>query len=851
MPASREEFDPSKISVKSNDGKLIQLIQLNQLVETTRQEAEPRSYYRINGLNSIYLSITAEEQANQLQLAEEIQEEILRIKEDLPQGYEVHTSYDATEFIDQELEKIYIRTGLTILILLLFVLIVSKDLRYLMLIVISLTINLFVAFIFYYLFNLELQLYSLAGITISLSLIIDNIIVMADHIRIQRNMRAFMAILTATLTTIGALGIIFLLDEKIRLNLQDFAMVVIINLAVSLFIALFLLPALIEKIGFTEKKVKERRRFTWMAPVTRRVTRLQKRLPIYLTRFYQMQINGMMRWRKLSILFIILAFGLPLFMLPEKMELSEAEEDRTSRFRKADSLFVEQYNKLAGTSTWSETIRPVLEKGVGGTLRLFKEKVYSGSYFTRNDEQSLSITASMPNGTTLDQMNHLVGRMEAFLTTHKEEIRQFQTDVYNPRNARIQVFFTKEAHRSGFPYSLKSSVISQALQLGGGSWGVYGLEDQGFNNSVREFTGSFRIELYGYNYDELYEHATNVSETLLKNRRIKEVTINSEYSWYKDDYREFFFDLDRRRLIEERISPERLYGSLRETLESDLSVGHILYEEQVEQLKISSEQATAYDIWNIENAPIPMDDHIYKMGDIAKVSKMQAPQNVAKVDQQYRLCLQYEYIGSSEQGRRVQERIVEAYQKDLPMGYTIEGKNRSYHWGSEDDKQYLLLLVIILIIFFTTSILFNSLRQPLAIIFVIPISYIGVFLAFYLFEVNFDQGGFASFVLLCGITVNSSIYVLNEYNELAKRFPRRPPLWLYLRAWNYKVMPIFLTVISTILGFVPFLIGEDKESFWFPMAVGTIGGLIMSVLGIYLYLPLCVLKRKRLLPPHR
>ena len=31
--------------------------------------------------------------------------------------------------------------------------------------------------------------------------------------------------------------------------------------------------------------------------------------------------------------------------------------------------------------------------------------------------------------------------------------------------------------------------------------------------------------------------------------------------------------------------------------------------------------------------------------------------------------------------------------------------------------------------------------QPLAIIFVIPISYIGVFLTFYWFKLNFDQGG--------------------------------------------------------------------------------------------------------------
>lgn len=94
----------------------------------------------------------------------------------------------------------------------------------------------------------------------------------------------------------------------------------------------------------------------------------------------------------------------------------------------------------------------------------------------------------------------------------------------------------------------------------------------------------------------------------------------------------------------------------------------------------------------------------------------------------------------------------------------------------------------------------------------IPVSYIGVFLTFYWFKLNFDQGGFASFVLLCGITVNASIYILNEYNSVRKRFPRLSPLRAYVKAWNTKVIPIFLTVTSTILGFVPFMVGMEKKA---------------------------------------
>lgn len=53
-----------------------------------------------------------------------------------------------------------------------------------------------------------MQLYSLAGITVSLNLVIDSTIVMTDHILHRRNLKAFLSVLAATLTTMGALVII-------------------------------------------------------------------------------------------------------------------------------------------------------------------------------------------------------------------------------------------------------------------------------------------------------------------------------------------------------------------------------------------------------------------------------------------------------------------------------------------------------------------------------------------------------------------------------------------------------------------------------------------------------------------
>ncbi|RHJ81224.1 efflux RND transporter permease subunit [Parabacteroides sp. AM08-6] len=837
-------FDPTLITMSNKDGKLIRL---DQLLKVTHQEEAPSSYYRINGLNSIYLSIQAEETANQLELAKQVKNEMEHIRSILPSGYEIHPSYDATEFIQNELNKIYIRTGLTILILLLFVLLISRETKYLFLIIISLSVNLCIAVIIYYLLGLEMQLYSLAGVTISLSLVIDNTIVMTEHIRNRHNRKAILSIMTATLTTMGALVIIFFLDERIRLNLQDFAAVVIINLGVSLAIALFLVPALIDKMGLEYKKSKKKGEEELATTKVGLITRMQKkanrflkRYPVYFNKYYHWQINILCRWKKLACFILLLAFGLPVFLIPEKLEYDYNDKDKV--YTPLESKFIDGYNKIVTSDVYKEKIKPIMEKALGGTLRLFVQKVYEGSYFTRNEEVVLSITASLPNGTRLSQMNNLIGRMEAYLSTFSE-IRQFQTNINNARQASLHVYFTKESEKSGFPYTLKSKIVSKALELGGGSWSVYGLQDQGFNNSVEEGAGSSRIVMYGYNYDELYEWAERLKAKLLTYRRIKEVIINSEFSWWKDDYQEFYFNLNKARMAEENIHPISLFSSLSPVFGKDMHGGTIVVDNEMENLKLSSKQSEEYDVWSMQYIPQSINGKTYKLAEFATVEKGQMPQQVAKENQQYRLCLQYEYIGAGNQSQKIQERELKEFNKILPMGYTAKSEGSSWYWGKKDNKQYFLLFLVIVIIFFTTSILFNSLKQPLAVIFVIPISYIGVFLTFYLFKLNFDQGGFASFVLLCGITVNASIYILNEYNQIRLRKPLMPAWKAYLKAWSAKIIPIFLTVVSTILGFVPFMLG-DKEAFWFPLAAGTIGGLVMSILGIFLYLPIFTLKKE-------
>ncbi|MDE7336472.1 MAG: efflux RND transporter permease subunit, partial [Muribaculaceae bacterium] len=250
---NREEFDIAKIYVTTPDSVMLRL---SQLVTASHVDAKPTGYYRVNGLNSIYCNIYADEDANQLEVAAAVKETVANLS--LPAGYSLTLSSDVTEDIASELNKIYFRTGLTLLILLVFVALITLNLRYMAVITVSLLLSLCVSVIFYNLAGIEIQLYSLAGITISLNLIIDNLIVVSDHYRRKRDLSVFTSVLAATLTTIGALSIVFFLETELRLNLQDFVAVVIINLAVSLASAYWLVTSLLDRIG-VEAKVRKRR----------------------------------------------------------------------------------------------------------------------------------------------------------------------------------------------------------------------------------------------------------------------------------------------------------------------------------------------------------------------------------------------------------------------------------------------------------------------------------------------------------------------------------------------------------------------------------------------------------------
>lgn len=775
-------------------------IYLKDLAEIYVEEQRPDSYRRINAKNAVYVNIFAREGVNKIVLADDTKKQINALARFLPEGIELRLERDDTEFLNKEMDKIYQRTLLSVLILVVFILAINRNVRYLIALFLGILVNLCITCIIVYALKVELHIYSIAGVTISFGLIVDNAIVMLDHLHRKKNAKVFVALLAASLTTIMSLLMVLLLPEEDRQDLTDFSIVVAINLGVSLIIALFFTPALYSLLF----KERLNRRKISMRGLRRRVK---------LFRAYFASLKFMVRFRKTFIVLVILAFGLPVFKLPLQWEGHD------------------WYNDSIGSDTYQDEIRPVTDKILGGALRKFVTEVYEGYSYRSPQQTKLHVNARLPFGTTLEDANFVVSSVEDYLKG-VEGIDKFVANVFK-QSGRIEITFKPEYEDSALPYQLKARLQARSIDLTGVAWTIYGV-GRGFSvGGERGDTPNFRINMRGYNYDELDDQANVLAEKLKTNRRVQEVKTNAQIGWGRSKTSEYVLDFDIDRLASSGISRGEVMRMLGDFTRPSGASLQANYQDSRLPVYIKASNADLFSKYDLMEEALPLDTgRFVKIGDYASLTFEESANEIHKEDRQYLRVVAFDYLGSAKFGGRHRDAQMEAMRDVMPVGYQVDSARSNFNFD-KDKRQYGLLIYLIIGIFFICAILFENLKQPFHIIVTIPISFIGLFLIFSLFDFSFDQGGYAAFVMLGGLVVNASIFIVNDLNNTSLKNYNRA----VVKAVLGKAQPILLTILSTCFGLIPFLIEGESEIFWFALAIGTIGGLVFSIVAVFICLP--------------
>ncbi|MFY0593754.1 efflux RND transporter permease subunit [Roseivirga sp.] len=795
-----------EVEIAVIDGKALRL---KDVAELYIEERKPTSYRRIDGKNAVYMSIYARKGVNKIVLAEQVKDEIARLQLNLNNDIGITLEQDDTEYLAKEMDKIYIRTALSISILIVFILLINRSPKYLFTLFLGIIVNLCITAILIFLLKVELNIYSIAGVTISFGLIVDNAIVMLDHMHRKKNAKIFLALLAASLTTIMALLIVLLLPEEERRDLTDFSIVVAINLGVSLLIALFFTPALYTLLF--KEQIALRKQLS--------IKGLRRRVRAF--RAYSATIGFILRFRKTFILVVILAFGLPVFKLPVQWEGQE------------------WYNKTIGSDKYQDDIRPVTDKVLGGALRKFVNETYSGYRFGSPERTRLSVRATLPFGTTLDDANFVIARIEEYIDGI-EGIDKYITNVRNG-SADVSIMFKTAYENSALPYQLKARLQSRSVDLTGVTWSITGY-GQGFRAGGESGSSpQLSIKMKGYNFDELEAQAKVLGEKLKKHIRVSEVNVNAEGGWNRKAISEYVLDFDVARLAAAGINRGDIVRMLQDLTPDNGASLSANYNDELLQVFVKASSADKFSKYDLTEQTLPLDTaRFIKIQDYATLTFERTVNRIYKEDRQYIRQLAYQYNGAPKFATRHREATIEEMRAELPVGYSVEATT-GYGWSqSSENRKYNLLPILLIGIFFICAVLFESLKQPLHIIVTIPISFIGLFLIFTLFDFPMDSGGYAAFILLGGLVVNASIFVVNDFNNSDKRNHNRA----IIKALMGKAQPILLTVLSTCFGLIPFLLEGENEFFWFSLAIGTIGGLVFSMISVFICLPVFLSRKK-------
>ncbi len=582
---------------------------------------------------------------------------------------------------------------------------------------------------------------------------------------------------------------------------------------VSLIVSLFLVPALMQYINVKNKTNKN---------IIKR-----KRIIYKLSNFYLQTIIIIRKFKIIFIIIIILSFGLPVYLLPNKIV--------------NESWYSNLYNKTLGNETYVEKVKPYVNKFLGGSLRLFNYYVFENSNYSKKEATKLYVIASAPTGSTIEQLNNSFMMIESYLSRFKE-IDKYITRIQSRRRGTLTIYFKKEFEKSSFPFLLKSRLVNKSMDLGGIRWNISGVGRM-FSNGEFSVIPSFAIAVYGYNYDELGKQIDNLKKQLSIHPRVQNIKTSVNLSLFErySTYDEYFIDINKEILANSDISLLNLANKIKQNTINNYPDIELIIDNNYERISFLSKQAELFDLWSLKNSLLKINKRYIKLDKLSQIKKQKSGEAIIKENQQYVRVVEFDYIGAEKFANKHINKVLTNIKHIFPLGYTAKRLEISNLIPSKDTKiPFVYIILIIVIIYFISAILLESLTQPFSVVFMIPISFIGVFLTFYLFDFNFDQGGYASFVLLSGITVNSSLYIINDFNIFKKKYNKRTLLTIYIKAFNNKVVPIFLTIISTVLGLIPFIIDGQNEVFWFALAIGTIGGLVFSIIGIIIYLPIII-----------
>lgn len=449
------------------------------------------------------------------------------------------------------------------------------------------------------------------------------------------------------------------------------------------------------------------------------------------------------------------------------------------------------------------------------------------------DEGQVSVTVSMPNGSTMEDTAAIEDRIAAIAVDTIPELEQ----IYYSTGSSTSIMSSS----SGASVTISLVDLDQrdrssadiAKQLRHDLQDIAGCELTVSTSSTMSMStdSDISVELTGDDYDQLAETADDLANQI----SALPDAINVESSAGEQTPR-VAVKINRENASRFGLSATAIGGLVRGELTGSTATTLRMNGEEYD-VTVAGDEDVATSLDALRSMQIPtMTGGTVPLSMVADVYTELSPQSIARKNQKETVTI----TGESESGdsnaiKAAVDDIVAKY--ELPDGVEVgEGDTAASQIAETTGTLMLALAVAIVLVYFILATQFNSFSLPIAIMLILPIGLLGSMIMLWPTGNHVSMVALLGVIILAGTVVNSSI-VLIDYT-LQRRQRGEDKNTAILNACPRRVRPVLMTAMTTILGLVPMVCssGEGSEMMK-PMGVVMMTGMVISTIATLFITP--------------
>ena len=738
-------------------------------IATIRAGGLPKHYMVRSGrYPAVAIMVQKAEGSGSVRVAASVQKELKSLKKLLPPGTKVNKYYDQSEVLSKSMdgvrEEIYIGAILAMLVLFLFLRRTAPT------IIVSVTIPLALLFaaVAMYTIGYTLNMITLAALTLSLGMVVDDSIIVLEIIEkflekgksILESIRLgiseiFAADLNGTLTTIIVFLPLLFISGYMKDMVTPFGLTITLTLLGSFLISITIIPALVYwKGGLKGKKIKEALFIEKFKAFNDKLLRYSLSHKKSLTLF-------------LSLLFI--AGGSLLPIMNQADMLPPVDEG---------ALLFEYVMRPGVSLKESETVA----------------------------EQLVSVIQKNPN---VDNI---------YLRAGSPEDTYFVEGV---NRGEMYIKLVDKEHRTETVTQIIDGFKKQFASFEGAVILYHQPTQENIDESFSGLPAFFGVSVTGPNLDTLARLASVVEKTATQSGDFENIINNAKFLVPQID-----ITPKRAQLSRFGLSTFDLYHELELAFRGKVVARFVKGQVPV-SVFLRLPEKDREKLNRLKNLPIRTANGTYVPLDrLAYIQQINALPAISHLNGERELTVVAEPKGNLfRAAQNIKTKLGAGF---LPEGYNLLIRGQ-YQTLMETIKSFsFVILIAILLIYIILYLQFNSYWQPFVILLKIPLDFIGVFIALLITRQQLNISVALGLLTLIGVSVNNAILLIDKVNLLRKQEHYSLPGALK-EAVHLRTRPILMTGLTTIIALLPAAVGLGSAIHQ-PFAITIIGGMITGIL---------------------